>query len=521
MNEWSAFGLATVMSLTAGVGCKAKEVPAGSPKLPDVVLVSIDTLRADHLGCYGYERATSPFIDGLAQRGTRFEHARSPSPWTLPSHVTMLSGWLPHRHLAVEDDIGIADDVPLLAETMAAEGYATGGFTSTLYVSRTYGFERGFDAFDDFGIDSSKKNLKGEVTATDVVDRALRWLKEQRPGAPVFLFLHFYDTHYAYDPPAPYDTMFDRAPAPDDPSYRKYHHYLEHPLEDDVMAHQVAQYDEAIRYVDAELERLHGAMTGAGRSATWVVTSDHGEEFGERGSWGHAHTLYPEQLRVPLVITPPLGRTGTVEKTVVGLQDLARFVALLPSQSGASLELERSFDSPHPGATSRVLVSDTSRFSTKRIGLWQDGWRLDLDVARGHRELYDTRTDPHERQDVASQHPERVQALEADLWSALGTPWECVQAGPVRARKGRLVRDGALLEQKAELNAGARFQVYPTDAWVSHGSSEARFRAGETYPRGEAPLAYHGSQGRAVSLTPEERAQLEALGYLQGEEPAE
>ena len=517
-------GVVAVIRLVTAVflaGCTPGPVAPGSPTVPDVVLVSIDTLRADHLGSYGYERPTSPFIDSLATAGLRWDHARSPSPWTLPSHVTMLSGVLPHHHLSVEDDIGIAPDLPLLAESMATGGFATGGFTSTLFVSRKYGFERGFDHFDDGGIETSKQNLAGEVTATGVVDGALKWMSRRETGEPVFLFLHFYDTHYAYDPPAPYNTLFDRAPTADDPTYKTYHHYLKHPLSEEQLAHQVAQYDEAIRYVDAEIERLHAAMAAAGRDATWVITADHGEEFGERGSWGHAHTLYPEQLRVPLVMSGARVPTQGVVGQVVGLEDIAPTLAglvgaQLAAGDGRALELD-------PAATTdpaRRFPAGTSRFTTQRIGLWEADARLDIDLVSDQRQLYLTGSDPQERYDhlLSLEQPHvRALQLEDHLWLELGTPWECTQPGTVTARKGQLIQ-GSPSGRRSTCQAGERFAVFPLDAEVSHSAGDTRYRAGERLPEVGAPLAYHGFGGQVVKLTPEQRAQLEALGYIQGDD---
>ncbi len=499
-------------------GCTPGPVAPGDPALPDVVLVSIDTLRADHVGSYGYERDTTPFIDSLASRGLRWEHARSPSPWTLPAHVTLLSGALPHHHLAVEDDLGIPAELPLLPERMKARGFATAGFVSTLFVSRKYGFERGFDHFDDGDIKTSKQNLAGEVTATDVVDGALKWLRRREAGEPAFLFLHFYDAHYAYDPPAPFDTMFDRAPEEGDATYKTYFHHKKHPLDQEQLAHQIAQYDEAIRYVDSELARLHAAMTEAGRTATWVITADHGEEFGERGSWGHAHTLYPEQLRVPLVIGGErLPAVGVVEQ-VVGLEDIAPSIAALvgaelPARDGRPLYLDPSAETD----PERGFLAETSRFATQRAGLWQGGDRVDVDAVGGSRELFHSDEDPGEQRDVARQEAERVSRLEAVLWRELGAPWECARAGQVLARKGHIVQ-GALGARELDCEVGDRFAVFPLDAEISHSEGDIRHRAGERLPEQGAPLVWHGAEGQAVELTPAQRAQLEALGYLQGED---
>ena len=279
--------------------CQPAPIPAGDPARPDVIFVSIDTLRADHLGAWGYARDTSPFLDHLAASGTRYADAWSPAPWTLPAHATMLSGVMPSRHGAVESDLALPADLPWLPEAARAAGYRTGGFVSTLFVSDRYGFERGFDAFDDFGINYEKTNLAATVDAEDVTARARRFLVDQGAGKPAFLFLHFYDAHYAYDAPKPWNTRYDRPNEPNDPVYKSYAYYGKHQLDAPTLAHQVAQYDEEIRYVDDTLQAFDAALREAGRTPIWVVVADHGEELGERGSWGHGHTLWPEQLHVP------------------------------------------------------------------------------------------------------------------------------------------------------------------------------------------------------------------------------
>ncbi|MFT4979871.1 MAG: arylsulfatase A-like enzyme, partial [Myxococcota bacterium] len=132
-------------------------LPPGDPDRPDIIFVSIDTLRADHLSSYGHSRETSPFLDRLAAEGVRFSQARSASPWTLPAHTTMLTGQLPSTHRVVDDNLSLADSVPVLPALLQEAGYNTGGFVSTLYVSRKFGFERGFDAFNDFGINTERQ----------------------------------------------------------------------------------------------------------------------------------------------------------------------------------------------------------------------------------------------------------------------------------------------------------------------------------------------------------------------------
>ena len=139
-----------MLTLLFGFGGCFSSIPVGDSQKPDVILVSIDTLRADHLSCYGYERETSPFLDRLAKSGTQFLDARSPSPWTLPTHTTMMTGLHPHRHGVVDDSVERDPNTIMLAQVMKESGYETAGFVSSLYVSSIFGFEKGFDFFEDF-----------------------------------------------------------------------------------------------------------------------------------------------------------------------------------------------------------------------------------------------------------------------------------------------------------------------------------------------------------------------------------
>ncbi|MDG1482570.1 MAG: sulfatase [Myxococcota bacterium] len=499
-------------------------LPSGDASAPDVILVSIDTLRADHLSSYGYERQTSPFLDSLAADGVRFAQARSASPWTLPAHTTMLTGQLPATHRVVDDSLSLSETVPYLPDVMAQAGYHTGGFVTTLYVSRMFGFQRGFEHFDDFGIETEKENLRGETLAEDVIDRALAWWSGQPAEEPVFLFLHFYDVHYTYDPPAPYDTMFDRAPESGDQKYKNYFHFLKNPVDDIQMTHQVAQYDESIRYVDAQLKRLADAAAAAGRSVRWVVTSDHGEEFGERGSWGHAHTLYAEQLHIPLIVSGPGIPGGTVIEEWVGNHDIAPTIAgwvngtlaadginLAPAMEGA----------PVP---SRAFLAETTRFKTNRLSLLEGGLRLEWDLKADRIELFEPATDPKEAADLSAARPKDVAALASRAIELLGADWEASRSGMVRPERAVILSDKGRTKKRS-VQAGDQFAVLPYDAPVrfvegdeKHGPWQA---AGGAAPGEGDPLMLLRTAGTSgVTMDDADRAMLEALGYITTDEPA-
>ena len=503
-------------------------LPEGDPGRPDIVLISIDTLRADHLQSYGHFRKTSPWFDRLAAQGTRFEFARSASPWTLPSHTTMLSGQLPKTHMVVEDKHVLPDTTPVLPELLQAAGYKTGGFVATLYVSEKFNFQRGFDEFDDHDIDSERENLRGEVLAEHVVDNALRWWSKQPAGQPVFLFLHSYDVHYEYDPPGDYGTVFDRPPQKGDRKYKNYHHFKKHKVSEAQFKHQRAQYDEAIRYVDDQFKRISDAANKAGRSVRFIITSDHGEEFGERGSWGHAHTLYSEQLHVPLIMSGG-GLPKGVVSGVAGTQDIAPTVlawvdGALPMPSPDGIDLTDSMKGE--ALPSRVFASETTRFKTNRLGVYSDGLRMEWNLNSGKAELFDPHADPKEATDLAGKRPADVVRLKKLLSEDLGQPWEATQTAMVTTT-GRLLRDGAR-SKSLRVQAGDRFLVLPYDAQVTvevAGTTYGPWKAiGGERPGEGCPLRFMGSANTgSIEMTDEELALLETLGYItedEGEEAA-
>jgi arylsulfatase len=490
---------------------------------PDVVLVSIDTLRPDRLGTYGHERDTSPFLDGLAEEGVRFAHARSASPWTLPAHTTMLTGQLPTTHLVIEDDLRLPDSTPVLPEQLKARGMHTAGVVGTLFVSSMYRFDRGFDHFNDFGIHDKKTNLQGLVSTEELVDDLIAFVDAVPEDEPLFLFLHTYDVHYAYDPPAPYDTMFDRAPQPDDEEYRNYFHYAKNPLSPEQLEHQLAQYDEAIRYVDDQLARLAVALEERGRSPRWVVTSDHGEEFGERGAWGHAHTLYAEQLRVPLIVSGPGLPSGVVIEERVGTHDIAPTIAAwtqveLDPPDGIDLTPHLSGDTPIPD---RVFLAETSRHGTMRLGLLADDQRIEWDLGAGSREVFAA-------DDIRETTPLSVDPgpMTERLIRTLGTPWTANENGVVHAKKGRVlvpVDGGGRARRRQAVTEGMSFAVYPLDTLVQHvagtGDDAKKSRrqglTGGQLPNGPLGLTDPPVRPAPVDLSSDLQDALKSIGYLQ------
>jgi arylsulfatase A-like enzyme len=295
------------------------------PAHPNVLLISIDSLRADHVGVNGYARPTTPHLDELAAQGAAFLTAHAPAPWTLPSHVTLLTSLPPAAHRVVRRNRALTSQATTLAEVLQAEGYATAAFVSAGLLRRAYGYDQGFDVYDQSawtmrlgrGRRTPKRNPQNRGTAdrratSPVVVRLVDdWIT--RTGAadrtrPFFAFVHLWDVHYDYDPPPPYDTMFD----PDYAGHLDASHFETNPalhrgMDPRDLAHLVALYDGEIRFTDEWIGRLLDrlAALGLAEDTIVVVTADHGDEFLEHGRLGHIKTLFEELLRIPLIVRYP------------------------------------------------------------------------------------------------------------------------------------------------------------------------------------------------------------------------
>ena len=372
-------------------------VPRSVPR--NLVLISLDTLRAASLSSYGYARATTPRMDAeLAARGTRVTRVLAPRPFTPPSHMTMLTGLDPCAHgVEGRHDVLGADHVTL-AERLRAEGYDTAAFTEDAYVVSGAGFARGFDVYHELRSDESSSPGFGAET----FGRAARWL-ETTDARPFFLFIHTYQVHAPYDPPEGYADLFDE-PLPGDP----------------VPAPNRAArdaYDSEIRYTDGLVGEFLAALAARGLAddTLVVVTSDHGEQFGEHFWTGHGFSTHDEAIRVPLLLRAPgLVPAGRVVEAQVGLVDLVPTVLdLLGLASDASLQgasfagLIRDEDTAHAApASSRPVFSAASgseSVATSRYKLMRS-----LNEENPWQRLFDLATDPGEKRDVASAHPDWV-----------------------------------------------------------------------------------------------------------------
>ncbi len=267
-----------------------------------VILISLDTLRSDHLSCYGYGRDTSPNIDLLAGDGVLFAETRSPSPWTLPSHISMMTALESINHGVFTTDARLNPLTPTLAELLKAKGFYNAAFTGGGFVSGFFGFHKGFDSF----------RVLGGVTDSDAAaklgEKASRWI-EKNADRDSFLFLHTYQIHNPYHSEEPWNHRYLREGAPMSAldmtrlqfNHRKRFEPQSEPSRGDI----ISLYDGEIRYTDETLiGRLVAKLKALGLydRTMIILTSDHGEEFFEHGSWLHTHSVYDEVIRVPLII---------------------------------------------------------------------------------------------------------------------------------------------------------------------------------------------------------------------------
>jgi arylsulfatase A-like enzyme len=268
----------------------------------NVILISLDTLRPDHLGCYGYPRETSPNIDSLSQESALFQNTFATSPWTLPSHVSMLTSLNCINHQVYHIDQTMDPSLLTLADIFRTNDYFTGAITSGGYVSGLYGFSKGFDSY----------HVRGAILEKNAAELgcryALEWI-ERHKDRNFFLFLHTYQIHTPYDSPAPFNTLFLKDDAKFthiDMGRLRYNHENRYkPVSADIKQNFIDLYDAEIRYTDEALirpliERLK--KLDIYDDTMVVLTSDHGEEFYEHGSWQHLHSVYNETIKIPLVI---------------------------------------------------------------------------------------------------------------------------------------------------------------------------------------------------------------------------
>jgi arylsulfatase A-like enzyme/Flp pilus assembly protein TadD len=370
---------------------------AAAPRktLPDIFLVTIDTLRADHVRCYGYKQIETPALDGLAADGIRFTHAFTHSPITNTSHTTILTGLLPSVHGVTDFGVPLSPQHATWAELLKKRGYQTAAFIGAVILdSKTLapGLDRGFDFYDNFPAKTDSKERWGRVErrGMEVVQHTESWLEKHRAG-PRFVWVHLFDPHDPYEPPPPYSTKY------------------------------VEPYDGEIAYADSALAHLIAFLkkTGAYQNAIIVVVGDHGEGLGEHGEETHGLFLYDSTLHVPLILKMAAStRRGTVVDAQVRTTDILPTILSLtnipapPELNGESLVPVIE----HQGASNRQLFGETDyplRFGWAPLrALRAENMKL---IEAPRPELYNLNSDPGELKNVYAAESAQTLRMRAEL----------------------------------------------------------------------------------------------------------
>jgi len=447
----AGLALATLLALPAASGCGSGP---GSDRPRNAILISIDTLRPDHLSCYGWKRETSPTLDRLAANGARFTDVTAAAPWTLPSHTTMLTGLYPAHHGVKTHETRLAQSQVTLAEEFQQAGYQTFAVVNTWNVGAPqFQLDQGFGTYgktfryiSETEEDPVTMQLRTHNNGKQVLAAARELLSQRDPKKPFFLFLHFYDVHTDFTPAEKYRQMFVTPYAGRMTgrtgqliSYRNRGESLTKP---DVRWLK-EMYDAEIRELDDQLGEFLAFLDeqGVGDDTLFVVTSDHGEEFGEHGGTLHGRTQYEEVLRIPLLIQGPGVPAGQViDQPVSGVDVTPTILGIMGLEShmprdGLDLSMlwkgsptlpERLLyaDSDHNNVVDEQDVSDIKKM------VRQGEEKLHLDTSNGRLELYDIGSDPGEHQDLLEQRPERVRALQAALQTFLASEVRAESVAP-------------------------------------------------------------------------------------------
>jgi arylsulfatase A-like enzyme/cytochrome c-type biogenesis protein CcmH/NrfG len=378
--------VAAAILLAAGVcaACRQSGPTDSSPRANSLILVTIDTLRADRVGAYGYQPARTPAFDSVARAGARFDRAYATAPITLTSHASLLTGRYPPGHGARHNGMAMSEKVPTVATALEAAGFATAAFVSAFPLDKRFGLERGFDDYDDVTERGGDGRPLNERPGIETARRARAWLEAHR-SQRFFLWLHVFDPHAPYGDPA---TSATRSLA--------------------------ARYDDEVATADRATAFLLEGLGEAAASTLIVIAADHGEAFGEHGEVGHSIFVYDTTLRVPLAMRGPGVPEARTLNSPVSLVDVAPTALALLGVTGFDadgINLAPVFQSDDAAARTIYAESFAPLFDfgwSPLRSVRDDKWKY---IAAPRAELYDISTDASEARNLESQDPQRAAQL--------------------------------------------------------------------------------------------------------------
>ncbi|MCP5113163.1 MAG: sulfatase-like hydrolase/transferase, partial [bacterium] len=354
----------------------------------NVLVITTDTTRADHIGCYGNLGVKTPVIDQLAKDGILFAEAITPSPSTLPAHTSLLTGLFPHHHgVRANGTFKVAEEVTTLAERFRALGYRTGGFISAYVLDSQFGLDQGFETYHDDLTKGTKHatHMFRERAAELTNEPAIEWLKASQ-AEPFFMWIHYFDPHAVYLAPEPFRTEYKDNP-----------------------------YNGEIAYADSQIGALLASLEQMGvRDKTLVIyTSDHGEGFGEHGEKTHSLLVHDATVHVPMILNAPQGLPGgKVVRREVSLVDVAPTVLSLLGEPATGemdgIDLTRPPAPGERGVVIETIASMTLHGWAPLIGIRRSDYKY---IQAPRPELYDLEDDPRELENIHDESPETVAEL--------------------------------------------------------------------------------------------------------------
>jgi arylsulfatase A-like enzyme len=438
---WSILALSLMVTASSGAAAYAAMARPGAPAAtgqehasllapnsPNVLLITMDSTRADHIGAFGDQHIKTPTIDALGNQGAVFDMAITQFSQTNPSHASIFTGDYPAVHRLMYHGVDhLASNVPTLAQTLAGAGYATAGvFSWPTFEPRYSGLERGFSYYQGFyvPVPGQSDPWRARNGRADLATNgAINWL-HSRPARPFFLWVHYQDPHYPYVPPAPFNTMYvprDCGRCPDgswsvmDRIQKKEH------FSDPEIASIEARYDGAITFTDREVGRLLDDMrrSGALNNTIILLMADHGEAFNDNGRWTHPWILYNAVVHVPLIIVyppaiPPNTRVDALVRLIDVMPTVLELAAVPEVQQveGQSLMPLITGEETDNGRWAVTQVMDNSS-----ISITNKDWKLIRNFTTGSVELYNMVEDPHEHHNLAEAEPDAL----AEMNDALQT----------------------------------------------------------------------------------------------------
>jgi arylsulfatase A-like enzyme/Flp pilus assembly protein TadD len=431
--------LTTALILFSFISCgePARSLPEKTnSKPPSLLVIGLDTTRADRLGCYGYSNASTPTIDALAEAGALFENVLAHAPLTLPTHASLFTGAFPPEH-GIRDNgrTALPKELPTLAETLRDAGLKTGAFIAAFALDATFGLDRGFDVYrDELGPPDANGHEPVQRRGEEVTDDAIAWLNKLGKDDAFFAFVHYYDPHAAYEAPTDFQTTGDA-------------------------------YDDELSYVDSQVKRLMGWLESTRRDSDTIVVliADHGESLGEHGEPTHGALIYQSTQHVPWIITMPDAKWAGSK-----ISERVQQVDFMPTM----LSLYDIAQPPTASGRSLLPLLDGESFGERAMYTESEycslnyGWAPLASIVRGKwklidaptPELYDLEADPGELDNLAAQRPDAVESLLSEL---------------SELRAGMQDRSGLTIESSSELSSALEALGY-AGAQPSPASADGR-----------------------------------------------